>query len=535
MPTSCWELPNATVVVDSGGSEPTGGRRTRTERADRRAARTKPALFAGEPPRNALGPVGLLDEDQLSAVHEASLDLLQNVGVEFMGAAARAAFSVAGALVDDETGLVRIPREVVEHALASAPERFVVTPRNPARRLEIGGDRIAFGLVAGPPTVHDRIRGRRTGNLDDYVTLVKLAQCFDVIHFVGNQPTSPQELPVSTRHLDTYRANLTYTDKTFHCLAIGRERTLDGIEMMAISRGLTLEHVADDPCILTIISVNSPRRFDEAMTDGLMTMAEHGQPAVITPFTLMGAMTPVTLAAALVQQNAEALAGITLTQLVRPGAPVVYGAFTSNVDLRSGAPAFGTPENARATMAAGQLARLYRIPYRASNASASNAVDAQAAYESQMSIWSAVLGGAHLLYHGAGWMEGGLTASFEKIVLDVEMLQMIAVTMAPADVTEAEIDEGVAAIAEVATGGHFFGSPHTLARYETAFYEPLLSNWQNFESWEEAGSLTADQRATLVWQEALERYEQPLLDPEIAQSLDAYVARRKLELRDLDH
>ncbi len=479
--------------------------------------------------------MGLLEEGQVADLHEASLDLLQNIGVEFMGAAARATFSAAGALVNDETGLVRIPREAVEHALATAPERFVVSPRNLGRRLEVGGDRIAFGLVAGPPTVDDRVRGRRTGNLADYVTLVKLAQCFDVIHFIGNQPTSPQELPVNTRHLDTYLANLTYTDRTFHCLAIGRERTLDGIEMMAISRGLTLETVVDDPCVLTIISVNSPRRFDEAMTDGLMTMAEYGQPAVITPFTLMGAMTPVTLVAALIQQNAEALAGITLAQLVRPGTPVVYGAFTSNVDLRSGAPAFGTPENARATIVAGQLARRYAIPYRASNASASNALDAQAAYESQMSIWSAVLGGAHLLYHGAGWMEGGLTASFEKIVLDVEMLQMMAVTIAPAAVTEAEIREGVAAIAEVPTGGHFFGAPHTLARYETAFYEPLLSNWQNHESWVEAGSLTADQRATRVWQEALERYEQPPLDPEIAERLDAHVARRRLELRDIDH
>lgn len=474
--------------------------------------------------------MSLLDEDQLSVVHEASLGLLQDVGVEFMGAAARRVFATAGALVDHETGVVRIPREVVESAIASAPDHFVVTPRNPDRRLEVGGDRIAFGLVAGPPTVHDRIGGRRTGNLDDYVTLVKLAQCFDVIHFVGNQPTSPQELPVSTRHLDTYLANLTFTDRTFHCLAIGRERTLDGIEMMAISRGLTLEQVVDEPCVLTIISVNSPRRFDEAMTDGLMAMAEFGQPAVITPFTLMGAMTPVTLVAALIQQNAEALAGIALTQLVRPGTPVVYGAFTSNVDLRSGAPAFGTPENARATIAAGQLARRYGIPYRASNASASNAVDAQAAYESEMSIWSAVLGGAHLLYHGAGWMEGGLTASFEKIVLDVEMLQMMAVTIAPVSMTGAEVAEGVAAIADVPTGGHFFGSPHTLARYENAFYEPLLSNWQNHESWEAAGSLTADQRATAVWQDALARYEQPRLEPEVEERLKAFVAERKAAL-----
>lgn len=498
-------------------------------------ARGRASAFASAPPQNALGPVGLLDENQVAAVHEASLTLLEDIGVEFMGAAARALLASAGAIVEDETGLVRIPREVVAHALGSVPSRFVVTPRNVERRLEVGGDRIAFGLVAGPPTVHDRIRGRRTGNLEDYITLVKLAQSFDVIHFIGNQPTSPQELPVSTRHLDTYLANLTYTDRVFHCLAIGRERTLDGIEMTAIARGLTLEEIVDDPCILTIISINSPRRFDEAMTDGLMTMAEYGQPAVITPFTLMGAMTPVTLAAALVQQNAEALAGITLTQLVRPGAPVVYGAFTSNVDMRSGAPAFGTPENARATLAAGQLARYYGIPYRASNASASNALDAQAAYESQMSIWSAVLGGAHLLYHGAGWMEGGLTASFEKIVIDVEMLQMMAVTIAPAEVTETEIEEGLAAIADVPTGGHFFGSPHTLARYETAFYEPLLSNWQNFESWEEAGSEPADERATRVWQEALARYEQPALDPEVEERLAVHVARRRVELRDLDH
>ena len=456
--------------------------------------------------------------------------------MEFMGAAARAAFAAAGAAVDHDTGLVRIPADLVEDAVSTAPPRFTVTPRNPVRRLDIGGDSIAFGLVAGPPTVHDRIRGRRTGNLDDYVTLVKLAQCFEAIHFVGNQPTSPQELPPGTRHLDTYRANLIYTDRTFHCLAIGRNRAIDGIEMMAISRGLVLEEVVDDPCVLTIISVNSPRRFDEAMTDGLMAMAEHGQPVVVTPFTLMGAMTPVTLAAALVQQNAEALAGIALTQLVRPGAPVVYGAFTSNVDMRSGAPAFGTPENARATIAAGQLARRYGLPYRASNASASNAVDAQAAYESQMSLWSAVLGGAHLVYHGAGWMEGGLTASFEKLVLDVEMLQMLATTIAPATgVDRNEIEDGVAAIAGVPTGGHFFGSPHTLARYETAFYEPLVSDWQNYESWEAAGSQTAEERATRVWQEALERYEQPALEPEIVARLDAFVARRKVELEGVDH
>jgi trimethylamine--corrinoid protein Co-methyltransferase len=305
--------------------------------------------------------------------------------------------------------------------------------------------------------------------------------------------------------------------------------------VMAIARGKTREEILDDPSVITIISVNSPRRFDGQMSDGLMTMAEFGQAVCVTPFTLMGAMTPVTLAAALTQQNAEALAGITLTQLVRAGAPVVYGAFTSNVDMRSGAPAFGTPENARATLAAGQLARLYKLPYRASNSCAANTVDAQAAYESQMSIWSAVMGHANLVYHGAGWMEGGLTASFEKIILDVEMLQMMAETVKPIDVDAREIAEGLEAIAGVATGGHFFGSPHTMARYETAFYQPLISDWQNYENWEIAGGLTATQRATKIWQTALERYEAPPLDPAVKEALDAFVARRKEELRGVDH
>jgi trimethylamine--corrinoid protein Co-methyltransferase len=501
-----------------------------------REARSLGLTLIGTPPlRNPLKPLELLSQDQLMAIHEASLYLLENIGIEFMGAAARDKFRAAGATVDDATGLVKIPREVVERALKTAPSSFVLSPRNPARAINAGGNHISFGLVAGPPNVHDCINGRRNGNLGDYVKLIKLAQSFDVIHFVGNQPTAPVELPAHNRHLDCYLANITYADKVFHCSAIGRERAVDGVAMMALSRGKTIEQVLNDPCVITIISVNSPRRFDEAMSDGLMAMSEHGQAVVVTPFTLMGAMTPVTLAAALTQQNAEALSGITLTQLTRPGAPVVYGAFTSNVDMRSGAPAFGTPENARATLAAGQLARLYSLPYRASNSSASNVVDAQAAYESQMSIWSAVMGHANFVYHGAGWMEGGLTASFEKIVLDVEMLQMMAMTIAPVPVNAEEIKAGLDAIAGVPTGGHFFGCEHTLARYETAFYSPLLSNWQNYENWEIAGALNATQRATAIWQAALENYVQPVMDPAIVEALDAYVARRKEELNAAEH
>ncbi|WP_374378380.1 trimethylamine methyltransferase family protein [Dongia sp.] len=507
----------------------------RRNRRSRETVQLGAQLLKAPPLRNYLKPIEPMSEDQLMAVHEASLKLLRETGIEFMGPAARAAFRAAGAEVNEANGLVRIPRELIEQALATAPASFTLTPRNPQRALNVGGNHISFGLVAGPPNIHDAVNGRRAGNYGDYKRLISLAQSFDIIHFIGNQPTAPIELPAGTRHLDCYLANVTYADKVYHCTSIGRHRALDGIDIMAISRGMTREQMIEQPGVLTIISVNSPRRFDEAMSDGLMAMAEWGQAVVVTPFTLMGAMTPVTLAAALVQQNAEALAGIVLTQLVRPGAPVVYGAFTSNVDMRSGAPAFGTPENARATLAAGQLARLYKLPYRASNSSASNAVDAQAAYESEMSIWSSVMGHANLVYHGAGWMEGGLTASFEKIVLDVEMLQMMAETIKPIDINSTEIAEGLEAIGAVATGGHFFGEAHTLARYETAFYQPLVSNWQNYENWELAGARDATQRATAIWQKALEIYTPPPLDPGIAEGLEAFVARRKEELVGVDH
>jgi trimethylamine--corrinoid protein Co-methyltransferase len=259
-----------------------------------------------------------------------------------------------------------------------------------------------------------------------------------------------------------------------------------------------------------------------------MALARLGQVVVVTPFTLMGAMAPVTLAAALVQQNAEALACIALVQMVRPGNPVVYGGFTSNVDMRSGAPAFGTPENTQAAIAGGQLARRYGLPYRSSNASASNTVDAQAAYESQMSIWGAVMGGVNVLYHAAGWMEGGLTASFEKFVLDAEMLQMMSEVLQPIEVDEASL--GLDAIREVQPGGHFFGAAHTLARYQTAFYQPFLSDWRNYETWAEDGARSATERATGIWKDLLRSYQPPPLDPGRTEALEAYVRRRKEEI-----
>jgi trimethylamine---corrinoid protein Co-methyltransferase len=477
---------------------------------------------------NPYPPMEVLSADQLEAIHLTSLRILENLGMEVMSPRALAVLEAGGADVDRAARTARLDRGLVESALESAPASFVLTPRNAAKRVIMGENHVNFGLVAGPPNVHDCVRGRRPGNFRDYCDFIRLAQYFNVIHLLGNQVCAPIELPATSRHLDTYRANLLYSDKVFHCTAIGAGRALDGIRMTAIARGLSLEQIAASPGVITIISVNSPRRFDEAMSEGLMAMAEHGQAAVITPFTLMGAMAPVSLAAALAQQNAEALFGVVLAQLVRPGAPVMYGAFTSNVDMRSGAPAFGTPENAKANIASGQLARRYRLPYRTSNASASNVADAQGAYETEMSLWGAILGHGNLVYHAAGWQEGGLTASFEKLVLDVEMLQMMIEFLKPIVVNEQEL--GFDAIKGVPSGGHFFGEPHTLERYEHAFYRPLVSNWQNYENWQLGGGKDATQRATEIWQQALKEYEEPVLDPGIREALDAYVAQRRAEI-----
>jgi trimethylamine--corrinoid protein Co-methyltransferase len=477
---------------------------------------------------NPYPPMEILSPDQVESIHQSSLRILSELGIEVMSSQALDLFESAGGIVDRETNIVRIGGDIIEAALKTAPSSITLTPRNPGRQIVLCGNHINFSLVAGPPNVHDRERGRRTGNYADYCDFIRLAHYFNVIHLIGNQVVAPVDLPANSRHLDAYNANITYSDLTYLVSAIGRGRALDGIRMMAIARGLSLDEMRSDPGVMTIISVNSPRKFDDAMAEGLMTMAEFGQPVAVTPFTLMGAMTPVTLAAGLAQQNAEALLGITLTQLVNPGAPVLYGAYTSNVDMRSGAPAFGTPENTKANIASGQLARRYGLPYRCSPTNASNAADGQSVYETEMSLWASVLGHGNLIYHAAGWLEGGLTASFEKLVLDVEMLQHMAEFLVPIEVNEDEL--GFDAIASVPTGGHFFGAEHTMQRYETAFYQPILSDWQNYENWEQAGARTAEQRATDIWKQALAEYEQPPMDPAIREELDRYMAVRKEEI-----
>ena len=477
---------------------------------------------------NPYKPLEILSEDQVEAIHSASQQILEEMGIEVMSDQALDLLAAAGAEVDRADNVVRFDRALIKELIGKAPSQVTVTPRNSDRRITLSGNNVNFSTVGGPPNVHDTEGGRRDGNYEDYCNLLRLAQCLNVVHIIGNQPVAPVDLPAESRHLDCYLANVTLTDRVFQGSSIGAERALDGMDVAAIARGLKREDLINSPAMLSNININSPRRLDGAMADGLIALARWGQVTIVTPFTLMGAMTPVTLPTALAQQNAEALAGIALTQIVRPGAPVMYGAFTSNVDMKSGAPAFGTPENTKATLAGGQFARRYGLPYRSSNASTSNVVDAQAAYESQMSIWAAVMGHASLVYHAAGWMEGGLTASYEKMILDAEMLQMMCEVLAPIEVNGDTL--GLDEIREVDPGGHFFGAAHTLERYETAFYQPMLADWRNFETWEEAGAQTATQRASAIWKTLLKDYEQPPLDPAIAEALEAFVAKRKEEI-----
>jgi trimethylamine--corrinoid protein Co-methyltransferase len=308
-------------------------------------------------------------------------------------------------------------------------------------------------------------------------------------------------------------------------------RARQSIELAAIARGLSLDEMKSQCSVVTSFNVNSPRRVDEELLDGLLCFGELGQAVAITPFTLAGAMSPVTISGALVQQTAEALGIVALSQMANPGAPVMFGGFTSNVDMKTGSPAFGTPEYVKAVLIGGQLSRRFKLPYRSSNVNASNCVDAQSTYESAMSLWAVVMAHANFVHHGLGWLEGGLSSSLEKTVVDAEMIRQWVSTLEPIDVSEDAL--AVEAIAAVPPGGHFFGEAHTLARYENAFYQPLISDWSNYENWQEAGSLTATQRANRVWKQMLENYEQPAMDEAVDEEMRAYIARRKEELKNV--
>ena len=468
-----------------------------------------------------------VSDDELESIHQTSLTILEEIGIDVLHDEAQDLLREAGATIEAGGNRVRLDRALVEGAIGMAPPQFTLHARNPEHNLEIGGNWTMFCAVASAPNCADMDRGRRPGNQEDYRNFLKIGQVLNVVHAFGGYPVEPVDLHASIRHLDCLSDFVTLTDKPFHAYSLGIERNVDALEIARIARGIDAETLDREPSLFTIINSSSPLRLDTPMVTGIIEMARRNQVVVLTPFTLAGAMAPVTIAGALAQQNAEALAGLVISQLARRGSPFVYGGFTSNVDMKSGAPAFGTPEAMQAALVGGQLARRYRLPYRSSNACAANTVDAQAAYESVFSLWGAIMGGANVLMHGAGWMEGGLHASFEKMILDADLLQMVAAFLTPLEVNTDTL--ALESMREVGPGGHYFGTAHTQARYRTAFYAPMISDWRNYESWVEAGRPEAYGVANRLWKGMLAAYEPPPLDPAIAEELAAFVARRKEE------
>jgi trimethylamine--corrinoid protein Co-methyltransferase len=474
---------------------------------------------------NPYAPTNILSNDQVDTIIETALQLLATQGMSFLEASSRELLRAAGADVDEQKRLVRFDPAFVREQLTHAPPRFGLRARNPDHNLVIGGNGVVFASVGGPAFCSDIDNGRRPGTYTELCDYLRLVQSLNILHQEGGGAFEALDLPASTRHLDLYLAQWRLLDKNCQAYALGRERTIDSIEMACIALGTDRDGLAQHPALLAIINTNSPLQLDIQMTEAVIELASAGQACCITPFTLAGSMSPATLAGTLMQQTAEVLGVAVLAQVVRPGAPILYGSFASNVDMQSGAPALGTPEYTKAAQASGQIARHLGLPFRSSNTTVSNCVDAQSAFESQMSLWGSVMGHANLVNHAAGWLEAGLTASFEKLIVDAEMLQMIAEYLRPIDVNDDEL--AVDAIAEVGPGGHHFGTSHTLQRYESAFYVPLVSTRQNFESWQEAGSKDIAIRANATWKQLLAEYQQPPLDPAIEEELVAYADRRR--------
>ncbi len=474
-------------------------------------------------------PADILSADQIEDIHRATLQILERTGVHFMGKRARDFLAgKPGVRVDESSEIVRFDPDMVEETIATTPRAFRIHARNPAHDLVIDDRHLNYANVITPPYVSDLDGGKRNGSIEEMRDLLRLCQSLNALNFVYGYPVEPQDLHPETRHLHAYLAHIELTDKVWRGYTLGDDRIGDAIEMARIARGLSHEQLIDQPSFITNVTTNSPLRIDEPMGDGLMLMAEFNQPVSITSFAMAGAIAPITIAGAVAMQNAEILTAIVLNQLKRPGAPVVYGTFTTNVYMRTGAIAFGGPDLAISTLASGQLARRYGFPLKSAVTSGAKLLDAQAGYETQGGLWAAVASGATIIAHACGWMESGLTVSREKMIIDAEMVQMMNHSMAPLEVSEDTL--ALDTIHEVGPGGQYFDCEHTMQRYRSEYYEPLVSDWESLENWQEKGGQSSGERANTLWKRLMEAYRQPELDPAIKDELDTFVAKREEEI-----
>lgn len=511
------------MTDDAGRKRRAGGRAGNKERAGTHAIDQMPWRIPVNPDR----PTEPLDMDGVMAIHRGAMRILKEIGIEFLNPEAVEILRAAGCKVNGTN--VRMDEEFVMEMVGHAPESFTITPRNPEREIIIGGKHMVFVNVSSPPSAWDLERGKRSGDFETFKEFMKLTQYFNCIHVAGGYPVEPLDIHPAVRHLDCLFEKLTLTDKVVHAYSLGAERVEDVMEMTRLAAGLSHDEFDAKPRMYTNINSVSPLKHDYPMLDGAMRLARRGQPVIVTPFTLAGAMAPVTMSGAVALSVAEGLAAIALLQYINPGCPVAIGTFTSNVDMKSGAPAFGTPEYMRATQMTGQLARYYKLPLRSSGVCAANIPDGQSMWETSNSLWAAVQSRSNIVYHAAGWLEGGLIASPEKFVMDCEVLQMIQRYFEAQTFATTEDDIAFDTIREVGAGGHYFGCKHTQDRYASAFYAPIVSDWRNYEAWEQDGALWTPERAHRTYKAILAEYEAPAMNGDHREALERFVARRKQE------
>jgi len=476
---------------------------------------------------NKMARYELLSPDAIEVLDRGWRRIVSEIGVQFVKPEAVELFRQAGQKVEDQT--VWLDPDFVLGQVSKAPREFDVQARNPENTVHIGGDHMVFGGVYGPPFVRQG-DVRRDATMSDFRKFSMLAQSFSELDSAGGVICEPNDAPLDSRHLDMIYALQTLTDKIYMGNVVSGPNALDTIKMTEILFG-GRKTIEETPATISLINCNSPLRWDDRMLDAQFEYNLANQPVVLTPFLLMGAMSPVTIPAALAQQLAEALSGIALAQLIRPGCPVIFGSFLSNIDMQSGSPCFGTPESAIGLLCTGQLARYYGLPFRTGGGlTSSQSPDAQAGYEALMTLLPTFLAGTNWVMHSAGWLEGGLVSSYEKFIIDIELLRMMRVEFTPLEIDEAAL--AFDAHLEVGHGGHFLGAEHTMERFRTCFYRPMLSSSKNFERWNREGALDTSARASAIYQKTLDDYELPPIDEAIRAELEEYVTRRRRELGD---
>jgi trimethylamine--corrinoid protein Co-methyltransferase len=478
---------------------------------------------------NELPRYEILDESSMQELDRGWRRIVSELGIDFgtdrPHEESVALLEEAGQKVEGQ--LVKFDPDWILEQVAKAPREFDLQARNPEHTIHVGGNHMAFGAVYGCPFVREGLE-RREATYADFQNLVRLSQAYPQLDTPGGTICEPNDRPLDSRHLDMVYALLTLSDKPFMGSVTSGPNAEDTIAMARMVFGDSLE---ETPATISLINVNSPLRYDERMLAALHAYAKANQALVITPFLLMGAMSPVSVPATLAQQVGEALAGIALVQTIRPGCPVVFGSFLSNTDMQSGSPSFGTPESAVGLLCTGQIARRYGLPFRGGGGlTSSQAVDAQAAYEAAMTLWPTFLAGTNFVMHAAGWLESGLVSCYEKLVVDVELLRMLHEVFEPLKIDEETL--AYSAHQEVGQGGHFLGAAHTLERFRECFYRPLLSSTENYERWSRNGGKDAAARASDIWRKTLEEYEEPAMDAGLREELKAYVDRRRAELGD---